>query len=198
MKSFMTSLALLASQVYSLQEGYTLLVDDGGIHEQKKEKLLADEPTWFVDTEIPDEYSCYMYTSTGFVVDPDNMTRTDDHDDDGCEDDNTHCAGRRIEISMKTNSNDDTEYIDTPYSFTGTEIDLFDNNIESFKCGIYVEIEICNYSIDVNSNEFSCQVSRLSTHTSGAVVQYYYKERNKASAVILRPAEKCIVKYDLH
>ena len=72
----MTSLALLASQVYSLQEGYTLLVDDGGIHELKKDKLLADEPTWFVDTEIPDEYSCYMYTSTGFVVDPDNMTRT--------------------------------------------------------------------------------------------------------------------------
>ena len=85
----MTSLALLASQVYSLQEGYTLLVDNGGIHELKKDKLLADEPTWFVDTEIPDEYSCYMYTSTGFVVDPANMTRTDDHDDDGCMDDNT-------------------------------------------------------------------------------------------------------------
>ena len=42
----MTSLALLASQVYSLQEGFTILIDDGEKHEQKKDKLLANEPTW--------------------------------------------------------------------------------------------------------------------------------------------------------
>lgn len=58
-----------------------------------------------------------MYTSTSFIVDPVNKTNIDDYEDDSCSDDNTWCAGRRLEISVKTNPTDATEYIDTSISF---------------------------------------------------------------------------------
>ena len=113
------------------------MVGDGKWTE-KRDKLLQDNPDWLVDTAEPADHSCFVYSSTGFVVDPVNM---ETYDSDDCTESNG-CPGHRLTIEMI--SVEDQGYIETPISFAGLAFGVFDDTIESFKCGKDVKIELCN------------------------------------------------------
>ena len=151
-----------------------------------------------VDDFEPEDHCCKYYAAKEFMIDTENDSDT-----------------QANQYSTQTVCMTESFLLGTPVvtakSFRGNAGDVdnsyFNDTMESFKCGKNVGTAICDVVSgkkqvpdEINGGmmvEFKCAEKTLSTSAPGEWNSDYHNGMNRASAVILYPANECITMYTM-
>jgi len=152
-----------------------------------------------VDSTVPEDHCCKYYASKEFMIDTEDSSDTQAN------------KYSTMEVCLNTSFLLDTHVV-TAESFRGNSGDVdnsyFNDTMESFKCGRNVGTAICDVISasaqvpdEINGGtmlELTCAERTLSTSAPGDWNPDYHNGMNRASAVILYPANECITMYTMY
>ena len=150
-----------------------------------------------VDDFEPEDHCCKYYAAKEFLIDTENTTDTQANQYSTKE----VCMGKSFLLGTP---------VVTAVSFRGlgnVDDSYFNDTMESFKCGRDVGTAICDVidhykqvPDEINGGmmvEMKCAEKTLSTSAPGDRNADYHNGMNRASAVILYPANECITMYTM-
>jgi len=150
------------------------------------------------DDEVIEDHCCKFYAASDYQIDTDDLTESQAN------------QYSTMDVCLKTSLILETHLV-TAKSFRGGNGDVddsyFNDTMESFRCGQKVGAAICDviyHSEQLEREDWgmytklTCSEKTLSTSAPGEWNPDYFLGMNRASAVILYPADACITMYTMY